>query len=67
MEISLFYAYFVGHFCYHSNGKVKSMAEFYTWTILLINQFGEIGEKQLSVFGSKGGQISQIKARTPLV
>ena len=33
------------------------MPEFYTWTILLINQLGEIGEKQLSVFGSRGGQI----------
>ena len=29
----------------------------YTWTILLINQLGEIGETQLSVFGSRGGQI----------
>ena len=33
------------------------MPEFYTWTILLINQLGEIGEKQLSVFGSRGGKI----------
>ena len=33
------------------------MPEFYTWTILLINQLDEIGEKQLSVFGSSGGQI----------
>ena len=36
------------------------MPEFYTWTILLINQFGEIGEKPLSVLGSKGGQICPI-------
>ena len=34
------------------------MPEFYTWTILVINQLGEIGEKQFSVFGSRGGQIS---------
>ena len=33
------------------------MPEFYTWAILLINQLDEIGEKQLSVFGSRGGQI----------
>ena len=33
------------------------MPEFYSTAILLINQFGEIGEKQLSVFGSRGGQI----------
>ena len=33
------------------------MPEFYTWASLLINQIDEIGEKQLSVFGSKGGQI----------
>ena len=33
------------------------MPEFYTWIILLINQSDEIGEKQLSVFGSRGGQI----------
>ena len=33
------------------------MPEFYTWTILLINQLDEIGEKQLSVFGFRGGQV----------
>ena len=33
------------------------MPEFYTWAVLLINQLGEIGEKQLSFFGSRGGQI----------
>ena len=33
------------------------MPEIYTWTILLINQLGEIGEKQLSVLGSRGCQI----------
>ena len=32
------------------------MPEYYTWAILIINQQDEIGEKQLSVFGSKGGQ-----------
>ena len=36
------------------------MPEFYPWTILLINQLGEIGKKQLSVFGSRGGQISPL-------
>ena len=36
------------------------MPEFYTWTILLINQQDEIGEKQLSVFGSRGGQNSPL-------
>ena len=34
--------------------------EFYTTVILLINQLKEIGEKQLSVFGSRGGQISPL-------
>ena len=34
------------------------MPEFYTGVILLINQSEEIGEKQLSVLGSRGGQIS---------
>ena len=33
------------------------MPEFYTWIILLIKQSEEIDEKQLSVFGSRGGQI----------
>ena len=33
------------------------MPDFYTRTIILIKQLGEIDEKQLSVFGSKGGQI----------
>ena len=36
------------------------MPEFYTWVILLINQQDEIGEKQLSVFGSLGGQNSPL-------
>ena len=31
------------------------MPEFYTWTILLINQLAEIGEKQLSVFWLQRG------------
>ena len=42
------------------------MPEFYTLVILLINQLGEIGEKQLSVFGSRGGQNLPLNARTPL-
>ena len=46
---------FVGHFCNHSKGKSKKMPEFNTWTILLINQLGEIGEKQLSVFSAPEG------------
>ena len=36
------------------------MPEFYTWVILLKNESEEIGEKQLSVFGSRGGQISPL-------
>ena len=34
------------------------MPKFYTSVILLINQSKEIGEKQFSVFGSRGGQIA---------
>ena len=36
------------------------MPELYTWAILLINQQDEIGEKQLLVFGSRGGQNSPL-------
>ena len=36
------------------------MPVFYTWVILLINQSEEIGEKQLSGFGSRGVQISSL-------
>ena len=36
------------------------MQEFYTWVIVLINQLEEIGEKQLSDFGSRRGQISPL-------
>ena len=36
------------------------MPEFYSWAILLINHQDEIGEKQLSVFGSRGGQNSPL-------
>ena len=36
------------------------MPEFYTWAILLINQEDKIDEKQLSVFGSRGGQNSPL-------
>ena len=35
-----------------------TMADFYTSSILLTNQSEEIGEKQFSVFGFRGGQIS---------
>ena len=41
--------------------KVKLMSDFYTLVILLINQLKKlIGEKQLSFFGSKGGQINPL-------
>ena len=40
--------------------KVKNMPEFYTWVILLINRSKEIGKKQLSIFGSRGGPISPL-------
>ena len=33
------------------------MPEFYTCVILLLNQLDEIGEKRLSVYGLRGGQI----------
>ena len=56
MVISLFQAYFVSNFGYHSNGLIK-MPEFYTSIILLINQLDEIGDKQLSGFYSRGGKI----------
>ena len=36
------------------------MPEFYTWAILLINQQDKIGEKQVSVLGSRGGQNSPL-------
>ena len=36
------------------------MPEIYIWVVLLINQSEEIGEKQLSVFGSRGGKISPL-------
>ena len=40
--------------------KFEEMPKFYTSVILLINQSKEICEKQFSVFGSKGGQISPL-------
>ena len=40
--------------------KVEQMQDIYTWVILLNNQSEEIDEKQLSVFGSRGGQISSL-------
>ena len=36
------------------------MPGLYTWFIHLINHSKEIGEKQLSVFGPRGGQISPL-------
>ena len=36
------------------------MPEFYTWAVPLTNQSDQIGEKQLSVFGSRGGQNSPL-------
>ena len=40
--------------------KFKYMLKFFTSVILLINRSKEIGQKQFSVFGSKGGQISPL-------
>ena len=40
--------------------KFKYMLKFFTSLILLINGSKEIGQKQFSVFGSKGGQISPL-------
>ena len=40
--------------------KFELMPKFYTSVIILINQRKEIGEKQFSVFGSRGGQISPL-------
>ena len=42
------------------------MPKLYISVILLINQSKEICEKQFSVLGSKGGQISPLNAYTPL-
>ena len=36
------------------------MPDFYTWVIPLNNQSEDVGEKQLSVYGSRGGQISPL-------
>ena len=43
-----------------STVKHKFMSAFYTWVILLTNQSAELGEKQLSVVGSRGCQISPL-------
>ena len=55
VTISPFSAYFVGHFCYHINGKSYINAKLlHLFFLLLINQSEEIGDKrQLSVFGSR--------------
>ena len=42
------------------------MPKFYTSVILLINQSKEIGEKQFSGFGSRGGQNRPIMHIPPL-
>ena len=57
MAISLFLAYFVRIFCYHSNGKSKITAWILHLVILLTNQSDETNETQLSVSGSRGGQM----------
>ena len=67
MAISLFYAYLSAIFVTREAVKVKQMPKFYTSAILLTNQSKGICEKQFSVFGSKGGQISPFNARTPFV
>ena len=67
MAISLFLAYFIRLFCYHSNGKSKIKPGYYTWIILLINQLDGIGETQLSVLGSKRGQNLPLNARSSLL
>ena len=58
MAISLFKPILVAMFVTMTMVKFEQMPDFYTWDILLNNQSEEIGEKQLSFFVSRGGQIS---------
>ena len=54
----LFQAYFVRHFCYHSNSKSKIKANILHLGYSSNKPIGcEIDETQLSISGSRGGQI----------
>ena len=55
LSISLFKAYFCGHFYYYGNGKSTINARLLHWGYHLNKQSDQIGEKQLSVLGSRGG------------
>ena len=51
----LFSAYFGGHFVTIATIKVKSLPEFYTSAIALVNYSKEITENQFLFFDLKGG------------
>ena len=40
--------------------KLNKIPDYHIWVIFLTNQLDEIGEKQLSVFSFRGGQISPL-------
>ena len=50
MVIFLFPTNFGGHFCYYSNGKIKSISGFNNLANFLIKQLEEINEKYFCNF-----------------
>ena len=58
--LKVFKAYFDGHFATMATVKVEVelMPGFYAWFVVLNNQLEVNGEKQLSVFGSKGVKLA---------
>ena len=56
--LKVFEAYFGGHFVTMATVKVELMPDFYAWFVVLNNQLEVNGEKQLSVFGSKGVKLA---------
>ena len=60
MAISLFLAFFFGHFCNHSNGKSYINARLLHLGYSSNKTFRRNWWKQLSAFGSRGGQISPL-------
>ena len=57
MVTFLFSAYFGSHFVTMATVKIKSIPDFYTWAIVLINYSEKKFEEQYSFFGLIGGGV----------
>ena len=66
MAISILYAYFLGYFCYHSNGKIQINAEILHFSHSSNKPFKRNLLKAIFSFWLQRGPFQPLNARTLL-